>query len=345
MLRFARPTALLFVAILALAIPSCRDSAPPTVGNGEGRGSQQATMQLKRNRLRSVTAEELHRNNRMDFIGSHHNLIVRRFAREFSHGARTFPEACGRVAKWLRKPSTTQELDPRMRAQSGDAMAKAITALPFCQPGARNTAYEEAPSAEYRIVPVRRRQGVEVSNWASYVISEATNATDANGLASALQPVLDATTSMSTTDAEEVQALVSVAQSSFEGWQYESSVQDIATSLESTWQSCYSGNGAGLTLGPDAEGATYTCNGYDWIAASYRGLRKGGSLFRLASFTSPAICIPADGWRGAIIEGDITGFLGGLWGSVIGGVNAAGAISAYQAWKYAIPVVRCRFKI
>jgi hypothetical protein len=148
---------------------------------------------------------------------------------------------------------------------------------------------------------------------------------------------------MSTADAEEVQALVSVAQSSFEGWQYESSVQDIATALEPTWQSCYAGNGTGMVLGPDAEGATYTCNGYDWIAASYRGLRRGGSLLRLASFTPPAPCAPAAGWRGAIVEGDITGFLGGVWGGIIVGVNAAGAISAYQAWKYAIPVLRCRF--
>jgi len=170
-------------------------------------------------------------------------------------------------------------------------------------------------------------------------------ATDANDLASRLSPIYDATATMNEQDAAEVQALVSVAQSSYEYWADGGALMSDASSLETTYEGCPLGTLEGYYTEQDWDGVTWICTGAEWHPAKYRAVRRGQATFLLAAFVEgQGSCVPPADWKEQIIDGDVEGLLGGLFGGIWGAISGAGAISSYRAWKMAIKVAICRYR-
>ena len=171
-------------------------------------------------------------------------------------------------------------------------------------------------------------------------------------LASALSPILDDSYALDELDEAGVQAVLSVAQSSFEYWYEDSYAAIIQTRAEADEEltECMNGNMENQQV--ESDGHTYQCTNMQWnevrwsrprpsVQTPLRLVAYSPSTFVPMSCPDPANAhnvITAADYVGAII-GMVSGIPGGpggmLWASMMEGTSTsiiAGALHAIASW-------------
>lgn len=304
-----------------------------------------------------LTSAALHQKNQMDFVGVAHNLILKEIARQIRAGGASYSTICDSVVQWLGRPTTLNEIAVHLTPTARREMQAGVAGLHVC-------AHIVPAASAQRTTFSHRRSAYD--DYLPDVEAAVGSATDADDLASSLSPIYDATLTMDSTDAAQVQGLVSVTQSSFEEWFDGSEVESEGAALESTLEGCGLGEMQGATTDMDANGVVWYCDNRKWVATAYRAPSRARTNLQFASvlprFSVPRLSDPytsapslARIWFGKprrmctisqaqtrdIVDGDAEGFSGGMFGGFWAGVAAAGGVSGYRAWKYDIMWAIC----
>lgn len=296
----------------------------------------------------------------LDFVGVAHNLILREIARQIKAGVISYPTICDSLVQWLARPASLREIADRFTSNAREQMQSGVEHLTMC-----SHASQSLPPVGL-VAFIHRRSAYD--DYLPDVEDAIAEASDADDLASSLSPIYDATSTMDSTDAAQVQGLVSVAQSSFEEWFDGSEVVSEGTSLASTLDGCAAGTMQGYSTDQDANGVIWYCDNQKWYATAYHPPTRGRQRLQMTnvarphgafgrpiqrvkfasffpiSFAMRRVCTISQDQTRDIVDGDAEGFSGGMFGGFWAGVAAAGGVSGYRAWKYDIMWAICAVK-
>lgn len=326
----ARQTRLILLAP-ALACGDSAVSDPPQdgpVGVGAA-ASDVASLQARAG---------VHRRNPHDWVGVEHNRMLARFQSELAKPGVLSRNTCD----YLLDLATGWQLESAKDVSASARRAAGLAGLEttgLCNAvhTSRLNGTSVAPVSnirqeEYVLSP----EATELTNQVQTAVGYAANSYD---LGTRLSPLLDASARLSQIDKEIVQAIISVAQSSYEYWEQEDAAmqaqffEDYGMCVSEAYENSYS-----MDEGRDA------CLNGDLAYTTRPLLPKEASpqlLLRLASVPTPRSCGVGRHFKrlvGADVVGGITGAVGG-WktGVAAGAARGAGLASLgsflYSTWE------------
>lgn len=278
---------IIVISSLAGAL-GCRDASTPP-------------RRLTRDDLSSGTAAfrrsaaELHRVNRMDWVGVAHNRMVEAATRELTTNRTNMRDLCSHMIEWVRQPGNLPSLSGQLSPDQVDAVASAIAAQPAC---ARQLHHNETgligatstpSSARMQFVSLRSVDDAALLNGALDDIESALNsATTPGGLASSLSPIYDESLSMPDTLAQWTQTAIAIAQSSFEEWYDNDGAAQAAVydPIAAELDQCYSDPSYSGTFTDQNDAQSYTCSDGRWLLSALRGRRSAPQPYRLAAMSA-----------------------------------------------------------
>lgn len=239
---------------------------------------------------------EFHRRNPQDWAGVLHNVGVQSFLQEFKAGHIRPGHVCEAIAKFTIPPEALP-----LQARGADTASIRRAILQAMQ----ETACIKRTLTSHTAASASRSLSQEATNLLNDILAAGEEATDANGLAGLLLPILDAADELADPDERAVvQGVAAIGQSSAEYWEQNlsSESQGVGTWVEN--------NCEGLT--PDDCIGT---NG-EWQTSSPLRIRRNRAAlhFRLASTALMSCTEPS---QAEIFDKDLIaaggGFLMSLW--------------------------------
>jgi hypothetical protein len=243
-----------------------------------------------------------------------------------------YRDLCSRMMDWIDQPGSLGELNGRLPADWRVQLKRDWPSSNLCQRRRGNSLVSYGGGATL--------WGVDPTDFgdSAYVLinaiqTETEAALTPSGLASALSPILDASFELPSIDSAGVQAIISVAQSSFEFW-YDNDHEEIVaveTQTASELHACLQGEMENESY--EVDDITWICQNSEWHMAGWRQARPGALHFRLAAYTTASLsgCLTGRQKLAVIVTGDVTGGLFGALGGIIFGPGAIAGKALYGA--------------
>ena len=271
---------------------------------------------------------ELHAANPKDWVGRAHNMLLAMAIEEWKKPGVRFVDLCSVLLARLEEPGAFQGEDLGFPAGWREGLPEAFRQSVLCR--RRSTFHNTSASGGELIAMVE-----DFSSAAYDLFDDIQAAVDESStpseVASALSPILNASYALDDTDEAGVQAVLSVAQSSFEYW-YESNYAAITAVNHETATDFLDGcsNGSMENEQYEAEGQMFQCQDQQWrmiLSRSQRSL-SGAQLVsnpKPKRETTLLACPTPESSHKVLIAGDVAG---GMAGAVLGiGGTPAGMLA------------------
>lgn len=267
-------------------------------------------------------AAAFHRRNRQDWAGKAHNQSMDLFRRALESGRYANTSMCDAYMDFVEHtdlaPAGAKPLSPQQRREAA-ALGLSLSGITDCPQKSTGNLRMVAFAAPRALA---RSNSSESAEDLLYDVEAAVDAaTDANGLADALSPILDAADQLSDTDqTNAIYVAASVAQSSFEYWTDESNLDAEA---DAAAEQLYTSNKSCIDADPN--------NWSHCIPEPIAWRMPGRSLplpFRASVVAYPGRCWLFSGKdiAKADVAGLVSGFLYGGWATA--GLSIVGTAAA-----------------
>ena len=317
MMNISGPVVLRWVALLALGASAvmiaCRESgAPSTDAALSEHVSASSVAPLP------YSPSELHEANPKDWVGRAHNMLLAMVITEWKKPGIRFVDLCPLLLARFEEPGAFQGEDLGFPADWKDGLSQAFRQSVVCR---RRSTFRNTAASGGELIAI-----VEDFSSAAYdlfddiqvAVDESSTPTE---LASALSPILNASYALDDTDEAGVQAVLAVAQSSFEYWYADNYAAIIAVENETATDfldGC--SNGSMENEQYEAEGQTFQCQDHEWRMVLWR---SQGSLGLAQLVSSPSrkrettvlACPTPESSHKILVAGDVAG---GMAGAVLG---------------------------
>lgn len=267
--------------------------------------------------------EELHQRNPADWVGRAHNLLLALTAEELKKPGVRLKDLCRRLHARISEPNAFKGADREFPVDWRSRLPQTLQNSAFCK---RRSVFREASSTTALSIMT------DFSPAAYALMSDVETAVDNSDtpteLASALSPILDDSYALDAQDEEGVQAVISVAQSSFEYW-YEDNYAAIVGAYQEADEElseCMNGNMENQQV--EAGGSTYQCEDEEWRLVRWEN-RLNRPQLRLVAYVPPGAALmscPSSADNHRVVK--IADTAGGMVGAVMGIGGGPGAILA-----------------
>lgn len=346
------PGAARLLGVIVLAI-GCRDGNAPSEVSGTKVPAKIAGSALTSRvapQRAAYTPAEIHQRNPADWVGVAHNQLLSYFVQELRKPGVKMKDMCSRMMHHLADPAALLPVQEKLPNGWRLRMQHDFAGSALCRPP---TTTHRASKSLVMNWFVLDDFGTEAHALFDDVNEAIDGSDDPTELASALSPILDAAEELGEIDEAGVQAVVAVAQNSYEYW-YASNYAEIVaveSSVEEELDDCFLGQMEEETR--EADGLTWICHDSDWVVVALRNGSRQRSFLHLVSYppvpTKAVACWPwglrlrVIGWGDVAggISGAIYGIPGGILGILASSITYAVGGSATTAFGAAMATFFC----